>query len=75
MVVVLWAVALAYKLLYCSRFAYRRSPETLTFVLGFPDWVFWGVLVPWGGSVLLTAAFALFFMRDGELGDERGPRA
>jgi uncharacterized protein DUF997 len=66
---VLWAAALAYTLLYCSGNAYARTPESLTFVLGFPDWVFWGVLVPWGASLVLTAAFALLVMKDADLGD------
>jgi hypothetical protein len=71
LVLVLWAVALASTLLVACRSAYRREPGTLTFVLGFPDWVFWGVVLPWGASLLVTAAFALFFMRDATLEDPR----
>lgn len=67
----IWAGALAYTVGFCSRSAYGRDPETLTFVLGFPDWVFWGVLTPWAAVTAITIGFSLWFMKDGDLGEER----
>jgi hypothetical protein len=68
--VVVWAVALAYTIGFASRFAYGRDPESLAFVLGFPDWVFWGVLVPWAATLLITVGYSAFLMKDGDLGEE-----
>lgn len=48
---------------------YGRDPQSLTFVLGFPDWVFWGVVVPWFGSLAASLTFALFIMTDEDLGE------
>lgn len=61
---VLFAAALVYTCGYCYLYGYGRSPESLTFVLGFPDWVFWGVVVPWGVFFLLSCWFAFGFMQD-----------
>lgn len=54
----------------CAWLGYGRSPESLTFVLGVPDWVFWGVLCPWAGCFLAAFWFAFRFMKDADLGPE-----
>jgi hypothetical protein len=66
----LWAAAALYTIVYCALHGYNRDPKTLTFVLGFPDWVFWGVIVPWIVCVALSFWFALAFMKDEDLGQE-----
>lgn len=66
-----WLGALAYTVLYCKFHAYGRSPDDLKFVLGFPDWVFWGVLAPWALCFVVALWFAAFFMKDDALGEER----
>lgn len=66
----LWAAAALYAIVYCALRGYGRDPKSLTFVLGFPDWVFWGVLVPWAVCIALSFWFALAFMKDGDLGAE-----
>ena len=48
-------------------FGYGRKPESLTFVLGFPDWVFWGLILPWGVCTIISSLFAFWFMVDEEL--------
>lgn len=68
---VIYVAALVYTILYCSLRGYRRSPESLTFILGFPDWVFWGVIVPWGACFVLSFWFAYGFMKDADLGVDR----
>lgn len=74
-----WLAALIYTVGYCSLFAYDRPPESLTFVFGFPDWIFWGVVLPWCVCVLLSWCFAYFFIKDERFtddpGDEETPNA
>ena len=65
--IAIFCAALVYTVGYCTRHGYSRSPESLTFVFGFPDWVFWGILVPWGVCTLLACWLGFVFMRDEEL--------
>jgi len=67
-VLVVWAVAMVYTLGYCWQFGYQRPAEEIELVLGFPDWVFWGVLAPWCVCTIVSGWFAFFFMRDENLG-------
>ena len=66
----LWVVAMIYTLSYCYLNGYERSPESLTFVLWFPDWVFWGIVAPWAACVVISTFFAFRLMGDEPLGDE-----
>lgn len=66
----IWLVAMVYTVTYCYLNGYGRSVESLTFVLWFPDWVFWGIVVPWGICVLGSLPFAFRFMGDESLGEE-----
>ncbi len=66
----IFAAAMVYSVLYSSWHGYGRELEDLTFVFGFPDWVFWGVVVPWGAATLASFLFGLLFMRDERLGDD-----
>jgi hypothetical protein len=63
---------------YCYTFGYDSAGEPIRFVLGFPAWVFWGIVVPWLGCVAFAAWFSLVFMTDETLGDDinspEGPR-
>jgi len=63
-----WAVATVYSVGYCALYGYGRSPESLTFVLWFPDWIFWGVIVPWFCCAAISVWFAMFYMSDDDLG-------
>lgn len=65
----IWIAATAYSAGYCSLYGYGRTAESLRFVFGFPDWIFWGIVVPWGLCVIASGIFAFCFMRDEELGD------
>ncbi|MBX7167581.1 MAG: YhdT family protein [Pirellulales bacterium] len=73
--------AMGYSITYCVRHGYRRSIDDLTFVLGFPDWVFWGIVVPWLVCVAVGIWMAFFFIgdapfEDGEvIGDEKSGEA
>jgi hypothetical protein len=60
----LFVVALVYTLGVCWTFGYHRPAGSLTFVLGFPDWVFWGIVVPWAACTLISMWYALGVMTD-----------
>jgi fatty acid desaturase len=66
----IWLVAMLYTVIYCYLNGYGRSVESLTFVWWFPDWVFWGIVLPWGICVLLSTVFALAVMGGESLGEE-----
>ena len=63
----IWLAATIYSLGYCFQNGYGRAPESLTYVLGFPDWVFWGIVVPWGVCTIVASIFAFWFMKDEDL--------
>jgi hypothetical protein len=69
-VLVIWLAAMAYTVTYCYLFGYNRTVESLTFVLGFPDWVFWGIVTPWSVCIVFSFYFGATFMRDEDLGEE-----
>lgn len=66
----IWLAAMTYTVGYCWLFGYDRKLEDLTFVLGFPDWIFWGILTPWGICIVISVWFGATFMRDEDLGEE-----
>ena len=51
---------------------FDRSPDSLQtpFGLGIPDWVVWGLLLPWGICLLLGGWFCFGFLRDDPQGLE-----
>jgi hypothetical protein len=65
-----FALTLVVTIAVCARFGYGRAPGSLTFVLGVPDWIFWGILVPWAGCLAFGTWFGFRFMRDEDLGSE-----
>lgn len=67
MAIAIWVVMLLYTIGYCSIHGYQDPKEPLTFVLGIPSWVFWGVFLPWIVCVGITAWFAFAFMKDSDL--------
>jgi hypothetical protein len=71
----LWAIAMVCTLGVSLTWGYGRDPETLTFVLGFPDWVFWGIIVPWAASTVIASIFALTVMQDAPLEADTPPEA
>ena len=69
-VLAVWLAALTYTIGYCSIYGYDRPVEDLTFVLGFPDWIFWGVITPWLCCLVFSWWFSFGFMTDEDLGVE-----
>ena len=71
MCLAVWLLATCYSVTYCWLYGYDRALDSLTYVLGFPDWIFWGVIAPWGACTVFSAWFCLFYMSDADLGAER----
>ena len=69
-VVGIWLTALVYSLTTCYRLGFNRPVSDLKLVYGFPEWVFWGIVVPWITCVLLSWIFGLMFIRDHHLGED-----
>jgi uncharacterized protein DUF997 len=63
-------IAMFYTLGYCAFFGYGHADEPIRFVLGFPSWVFWGIVAPWGVCVLISGWFSWRFMSDDDIGQE-----
>lgn len=70
-VLVIWLAAMIYTVGYCWMFGYGRDPSDLKLILGFPDWVLWGVVAPWGVCALVSGWFAFGYMTDEDLGAEQ----
>ena len=49
--------------------------EQIGLVLGFPDWVFWGVVVPWGVCLTYSVWFCFVTMADDDLGQDPEEKA
>jgi hypothetical protein len=71
-----WALTLLVTLTVCYCLGYVRPEKGRpSFILGFPSWVFWGIMLPWAGCLGFGTWFAYGFMKDENLGseaDERG---
>ena len=69
----LWAGTVLYTVGYSYIHGYDRkldaSLDGMTFVFGWPDWVFYGVVAPWLVCTAISVVFALFIMRDAPLGE------
>ena len=67
-----WVAAMLYTVTYCYWHGYGRTVDSLSFVLWFPDWVFWGIVVPWGVCILFSTVFAFRIMGTESLGEDVG---
>ncbi len=67
-VLAIWVVACVYTVGYCALFGWQREPESLRFVLGIPDWIFWGVFLPWSVCTALSFWVSYFLISDQDLG-------
>lgn len=71
---VLWVTALSYSVGYCYTYGYDRELDTsldgMTFVFGWPDWVFNGIVAPWLVATAISIVFAHWVMQDAPLGPD-----
>ena len=51
--------------------SFNRDPESLSFPLnlGIPDWVFYGIFLPWLVCIALSIWYGLFFFVEDDLGE------
>src|SRR5712692_7167995 len=70
LLMIVWALALAWSVGYSYAFAYDRKAEEIVLILGMPDWVCWGIAVPWLACVGFTTWFCFFCMADDDLGHD-----
>lgn len=49
-----------------------RKPADVTYVFGVPDWVFFGVVIPWVVGVGVSYWYAFTFVRDESIGEDPG---
>ena len=70
LVISFWLIAMIWTITVCYRMGYNRPVAELKFVYGFPDWVFWGIVVPWCSCTLVSCLFSAFLFRDGHLGED-----
>jgi len=71
-VAMIWLGALIWSVGVCASMGYNRTEQDLQLVWGFPDWIFWGVVVPWLTCAVVSWLFGAFFVHDGELGQDLG---
>ena len=71
LVLSVWLAACLYTVGYCYAFGFGREAESITYVLGFPDWVFWGIIAPWSVCTAICFVLAYFVIRDEDLGEEQ----
>jgi hypothetical protein len=75
LIMTIWALCLVWSTGVAVVAGYGRDPATLSFVLGIPDWVFWGVVFPWGLCLLFSVWFCFVYMADDDLGQDRAEGA
>jgi Protein of unknown function (DUF997) len=69
-IMVVWAAALVWSVTSAYVLGYHRDADTLTLILGIPDWVFWSVVLPWGLCLAFSVWFCFGFMADDDLGQD-----
>jgi hypothetical protein len=70
LIMAVWAAALVWTVSYCYHAGYHRPVETVALILGMPNWVFWGVVLPWGICFLFATWFCFGYMKDDDLGED-----
>jgi Protein of unknown function (DUF997) len=66
----LWIAAGFYSVTTCYLLGYPKKAEDLKLVWGMPNWVVWGILVPWVAFIFITAWYSLVFIRNDDLGED-----
>jgi hypothetical protein len=66
----IWLAAMLWSVGCSALLGYGQQPQPPQLVLGFPLWVFWGIVIPWLACAVISWWFGAFFVRDGELGQD-----
>ena len=70
----LWGTAMAWSVGYCAIHAYpgkdrlAEAADQLTYTLGFPTWVFYGIVLPWVVCAVLSFFISRFVITNEDLG-------
>lgn len=72
LILLAWAILLLWTVGYSSNAGQVEENQELVTVLGLPEWVFWGVLIPWIAALVFSIGFALFLMEDDDHDTEMG---
>jgi hypothetical protein len=65
-----WAVALLWSVGVSWLWGYGRDARDIGLVLGMPDWVFWGIALPWAVGLVFSVWFCFRYMADDDLGQD-----
>jgi hypothetical protein len=74
-IMAVWLAALVWTTTVSYLFGYERDVAQIELVLGFPDWVFWGIVVPWGLCLAYSVWFCFVTMADDDLGQDPEEKA
>ena len=66
---VMWVTCFLWTVGYCAAFGYRQDGAP-RLIQGIPDWVVYGILAPWTFATVVTLWFALWGMKDADLGED-----
>ncbi len=59
-----WFLFLVWTIGYAAWYGYDVDIDSMNLVFGIPDWVFWGVFLPWGAATAYSIWFGLCYMKD-----------
>ena len=65
--IAVWIIGLAWTVGCCSLTGYDVPADEMKVTFGMPNWIFWGVLVPWVLIILFTIWFGLLYIAEDEL--------
>jgi hypothetical protein len=68
LIMAVWGIALLWSVGYSYLHGYNRAVSDIRLILGMPDWVFWGIVVPWAACLAFSVWFCFRFMTDDDLG-------
>lgn len=74
-ILIAWAVCLIWAVGFSALAGYDVDSDQVSIILGIPDWVFWGVLVPWIAATVFSVWFSLVYIADDDPGVSDGEEA
>ena len=71
LILLTWIVFAIWVISYTLRYGYDLDPDNFSTVIGIPEWVFWGIGLPWILAILVTVGFAVFIIKDDPLEESK----
>jgi hypothetical protein len=71
LIMVVWTVCLLWSTSVALVAGYGRDAADIGLIWGIPDWVFWGVVLPWGLCLVFSVWFCFGYVADDDLGQDR----